>query len=196
MADHLTMAWKDAQNTDPLCRGVRIVIPASAYNMMARFYRYAENLAVNLENVCNDPRHQAVMNEGRKRGYNMYSENIMRSDARLLLDLLRHIGPVHVYPAEDEGCRLSVPKKHVRDLYCMMDAVQYVTDKMTNVFQTSDYLDYFKVLKAENRPYDGASVLKEWIILRLGAIYIENRLKQDMKFDRKGRQWREALAIT
>lgn len=193
MADNLSMAWKDAQKKDPSCRGVRIVISASAYNMMARFYRYAENLALNLENVCNDTRHQQVMNEARNRGYKMYSENIMRNDARLLLDLLRQIGPVNVYPAKDEQCKVSIPKDHVRDLYCMMDAVQYMTDKMTNIFQTSDYLDYFKVLKAENRPYTGASVLKEWIILRLGAIYIENRLKQDMKFDRKGRQWREAL---
>lgn len=195
MADQLSMAWKDAQTKQPNLRGVRVVIPVAAYNMMARFYRYAENLAINLENVCNDPEHQKLMQEARRRGYMMYSENIMRSDAKLLLDLLRHIGPVTVDPDRSEKASISVPREHIRDLYCMMDAVQHVTDKMTNIFQTSDYLTYFKVLKDEKRPYEGASALKEWIILRLGARYIEGKLKHDMKFDRKGKQWRESLVI-
>lgn len=195
MPDNLSRAWTDAQKSQPDLRGVRVVMPVSAYNMMARFYRYAEGLALHLEEVCNDPAHQALMREAARRGYTMYSENLMRSDAKLLMDLLRRIGPVAVNPDRDERSMISVPKSHIKDLYCMMDGVQHVTDKMTNIFRTSDYLGYFRVLKAENRPYEGPSAMKEWLILRIGARYIEARLKRDMKFDRKGKRWKEALAI-
>jgi len=160
-----TGVWKD------------VVVPIRIYGQMVALCEASVRLGYDLDKIMKSNEHKELLREGAERGFIMPLPDFLSADITNLQKILRESHPY--------GCRESLwgpdhvmlPLTTLAWLQRVFDADKRVLCKIFNVFETTEYFEFFRYIKErEGRSYEGPTALQAIFRVYARHIHLERQL--------------------
>lgn len=136
-----------------------VLLHFKVYRAYMWLYATAYLMAKKTDAVLNDPTHQNLLRDAEAQGYKMPDTKAVRASITRLRQSLEDLDPDCGEMSRRDIVRL--PAETARGLYeVAMDADQAMVQLFDGIRQ-SDYMLYFRDMKAANREYNGPQSLQE-----------------------------------
>lgn len=171
-----------------------LCVPNMLYDQMVTLYRWSQKLARDLNKIMESNEHAMLMREGGRLGYVLPLPDFLYGDLKVLQKHLSQGHPFYVRPSKRYPDHVHMPIQMLRQLNSIFKQDRRIVTKMHNLFETTDYLDYFTYLKhVACQPYTGPHCLDSFIQLYARLMFFDKSLEQQVRAKNIHNQWRKLI---
>lgn len=135
-----------------------VMVNPEVYRGYMWVYSCTYQMVRQMEAVFEDAHHQEIMRRGPALGYVMPDQERIEAATRALRDCLESFDPDE---AGFVGNRVCLPITTARGLYNVAVLADRLADEVFRSIRTSEYMLWFRALKATGEIYEGATSLQE-----------------------------------